>query len=810
MRRIFPTVRNVLGLTIWGGIAAVVLMGLQRPFAGVAPLGTLLDPADGLYRTARNSEHPVHDEVLISGLGAPVTVERDERGVPHIFAESDRDAVMALGFVVAQDRLFQLDFLPRAAAGRLSEIFGSASLETDRFLRQTGMDWAARRNVQAMASDAGIEYDLLRWFAMGANAYMDGLDPADLPFEFRLFGYEPDRYAPLQAMRLMQYFAYDLAWSNGASEYAVLLQRLGKQSFDQLYPRYSTRSVPIVPGSEAAFAKDVAMGTAPMPAVGLLDRPRLLDIAEGFRAGKGSNNWVVTGARSATGAPILAGDMHLSLSLPAIWYETHLVTPEMNTYGVLPPGTPLPVEAFNDRIGWTFTNTGVDVLDHYAVELDAAGRRYRHNGAWRAVTFAADTIRVRGAAAVVDTLRYTHYGPVLATDSGHVALRWAAHARNHTLTALWGMNRAQNLEQFEAALRYWGVPAQNILYADVDGNIAIRSTGNIPVRKGGHGVGVLDGVSDAAAWVGQIPFEELPMARNPAQEYLASANQEPTSPQYPYYLGHDWGPAYRALRINALLSGKASHSVEDMQRYQSDVHAMQRDLFVPLLDTLSGLEARAQTLRDLLAAWSGNTATDRNEPLAFYIFLRELDRMAWDEPIFADVTTPNEVILLDLLTDDPTSVWLDVVETQETEDAAGLLRLALTTAADTLEIRYGADPNAWRWGKHHKIEFRHVTQTPALRALWRGPYEYPGFEATLSPGADLTTTHSASWRVIVDFSHRPPTGYGVYPGGQSGAPFSRYYDMHVARYVDFSYYPLQKPDRPQAIEAVTSRLRLVP
>ena len=810
MRCTLPTLRNVLGLGIWGGIAAVILIGLQRPLAGIAPLGTLLDPADGLYRTARNSEHPPHDQVRISSLDAPVTVERDERGVPHIFAESDRDAVMALGYVVAQDRLFQLDFLPRAAAGRLSEIFGPDALETDRFLRQTGMDWSAKRNAQAIASDADIEQDLLLWFARGANAYIDALDPADLPFEFRLFGYQPDRYAPLQAMRLMQYFAYDLAWSNGASEYAVLLQRLGKQVFDQLYPRHSTRYVPIVPGAEATLAEDAASGAGPMPPVGLSDRPRLLEIAEGFRAGKGSNNWAVTGARSATGAPILAGDMHLSLSLPAIWYETHLVTPGMNTYGVLPPGTPLPVEAFNNRIGWAFTNTGVDVLDHYAVELDAAGRRYRHKDTWRAVTLVPDTIRVKGAAAVVDTLRYTHYGPVWATDSGHVALRWAAHARNHTLAALWGMNRAQNLEQFEAALRYWEVPAQNILYADVDGNIAIRSTGSIPVRKGGHGMGVLDGTSDAADWVGQIPFEELPLARNPAQEYLASANQEPTGPQYSYYLGHDWEPAYRALRINALLSGKASHSIEDMQRYQSDVHAVQRDLFLPLLDTLSGLEARAQILRDLFAAWSGDTATDRSEPLAFYIFLRELDRMAWDEPVFADVTTPNEVILHDLLTEDPTSVWLDVVETRETEDAAGLLHLALMAAADTLEIQYGTDPDAWRWGEHHKIVFRHLTQSPALRALWRGPYEYPGFEATLSPGADLMTTHSASWRVIVDFSHRPPTGYGVYPGGQSGAPFSRYYDMHVARYVDFSYYPLRKPDRPQALETVTSRLRLMP
>ncbi|MFQ5572589.1 MAG: penicillin acylase family protein, partial [Rhodothermales bacterium] len=555
------------------------------------PVGTLLDPLNGLYRTARIAEHPASQTHRIDALQDPVAIVRDDRGVPHIFAESDQDAIIALGYVVAQDRLFQLDFIPRVASGRLSEVFGPASLNTDRFLRQTGMEWGARKYVAGLRQHGGMEREIVQWFAAGANAYIDALEVEDLPFEFRLLGYEPDRYTEIQSARLLQYFAYDLTFRGDAARYQTVKERLSPEEYATLYPRNAPVVVPIIPepgGGALGGARRAQQET-----LSEMKRHRAegwsatkqtssgwIASAEGFIPGKGSNNWVVSGARSTTGAPILAGDMHLSLTLPAIWYEVHLVTPTMNTYGVTAPGTPLPVEAFNEYVAWAFTNTGGDVLDTYALELDETGTRYRFEDGYRDLDMVLDTIEVKGREPVVDTLYYAHWGPVVFEEGGAKAIRWAAHEPSGTLRALWHMNHARNYEEFQVGLEQWDTPMQNIIYADVEGNIAIRSTGYMPIREAGHGVGVLDGSSRSFEWVGRVPFDDLPHSFNPAHGFLSSTNQQPADSTYPYYLGHDWRSVYRSLRIDSLLRSKPTHSVDDFKRYQADVHAVQRDLFV--------------------------------------------------------------------------------------------------------------------------------------------------------------------------------------------------------------------------------------
>jgi penicillin amidase len=694
------------------------------------------------------------------------------------------------------------------------------------------MDWGARRNVQAIREEDGIEWDLLTWYAAGVNAYVDQLAPEDLPFEFRLLGYEPDPYSPLQVVRVLQYMTYDLTYGSDDADYALLRTRLGQQAFEQLYPRHHDLYVPIIP-PEQQIGATTAAPLQPSTSAGNLhiteaaqeawhahaamQRSLRGTLAEGYRAGKGSNNWAVTGTRSATGAPILAGDMHLSLSLPAIWYEAHLVTPTMNTYGVTVPGAPLPVEAFNHHVGWTFTNTGADQIDHLALEVDAARTQYRFEGEWRTLERVPDTIRVKNAAPVVDTLYYAHHGPVTfghrVNDGGAVATRWVAHRRSRTLQALWNMNRARDLASFEAALRDWDTPMQNILYGGTDGRIAIRSAGHLPVRRAGHGAGLLDGSTDRFEWVGRVPFDSLPHARDPAQEFLTSSNQRPTGPGYPYYLKWDWSDSYRSLRLDALLRGRPVHTVEDLRRYQSDVHAMQRDLFVPLLASVDDLSPRADTLRQMLARWDGATSVDRPEPLVLDVFLERLRALAWDEDVFSNLPNPEDVQLLTLVEDEPTSSWLDIQSTPQRETASHLLRHVLHAAADTLAARHEWDPAAWRWGDHHGVLFRHLTQNQQLEPLWRGPFPYPGFEATVSPARGRTATHSASWRVVVDFSTTPPTGYGVYPGGQSGNPFHpAFYDGHIDTYLNFEHYRLLNPSGPDAFAPadVGQRMRLVP
>lgn len=813
------------------GVAILVLggglvWGLSHQVGGAPPLGPLVDPHRGLFESARHSAYEARREIDLPPLDAPVEVVRDERGVPHVFAESDRDAVITLGYLVARDRLFQLDFLPRAAAGRLSEVFGPRAIGTDRFLRSTGMEWGARRNLRRIEEEDGIEARLIEWYCAGVNHYVDGLGTGELPIEFRLLDYRPDRCTGMQVLRMWQYMNYDLTYETDDPGYSTVRARVGEDGFRTLFPRNSRLYAPIVEGpyagrpegpiqtpSDTALTDASPGGTEPD---GHAARPgterstRFLEaLTEGGPAGiKGSNNWAVHGDRSAAGGPLLAGDMHLSLTLPAIWYEAHLVTPDMDIYGVTVPGAPILIEAFNRNLGWAFTNTGADQIDHYALELDSTRTRYRFLNGWRDLTVRLDTIRVDGREPVVDTVKYAHWGPLLEGTAEPMAVQWTAHRSSTTLRALWEMNHAGDYGEFRDALRRWDSPMQNILYADVWGNIAVRSTGYLPIRAAGHGSGLLDGSSRTFEWTGRLPFEDLPTWSNPDRGYLTSTNQQPTTPDYPFYLGHDWNDSFRSLRIDSLLSDRSRHGVEEMKRYQSDVRSMQHQLFVPLLDTLSGLSHRADTLRTMLADWNGLAEVDRAEPLVLDVWLRMLEDLAWDE--LEGYVQPNRTQLWYLLEQEPASRWLDLRDTDAREGADDLLRMAIERTADSLRAEYGWDPAAWRWGDHHRLVLEHVTGAVPLRPLWRGPYPYPGFSNTLSPGAGRRVTKSASWRMVVDFSERPPRAWGVYPGGQSGNPFSPLYDRHVDTYRRFDYYRLRTPAHPDSLDpsAVSSRWTL--
>ncbi|PSQ99328.1 MAG: hypothetical protein BRD48_04315 [Bacteroidetes bacterium QS_9_68_14] len=684
----------LLGLGL--ALAAALLAGLGTRATGRPPLGTLLDPADGLYRTARHAGYPERAELSLEGLDAPVTVVRSARGVPHIFAERYVDATAALGYVTAQDRLFQLDFIPRVASGRLAAAFGPSSVETDRFLRATGMDWGARKNLRRIRQEGGTELALLRAYTRGVNAYLDQLDmPEDLPLEFRLLGYRPVRWSPLQTLRVLQYMNFDLSYRTDAARYATLRRRLKPRAYRRLYPRDATGLFsPMVPPGYGPppllqEAPDTTATAGPPGRAQHRRRPAKPFFAQaraalnahddrrnnlrgtpmhGFTSGKGSNNWAVARRRSATGRPVLANDMHLSLSLPAVFYEAHLVTPQANTYGVAIPGTPTLVAGYNDHVAWGFTNTAADQIDHYALDLTNGGQAYRFEGETRPLRTVVDTIAVNGGDPVRDTLYYSHHGPVLREQGageafGAVALRWVAHEPSRTLGALYEMTRATGAGELRAALRSWDTPMQNVIYAD-SSEIGIVSAGLLPVRTGGGGAGLLDGTTSAREWTGRVPFEELPQARAPQRGYLFSNNQQPTDSTYAHYLGHDWRTGYRSMRIDSLLSGKQRHSPADLEGYQADVRMMQHAALAPMLDTLGSagaLSPRADRLRRRLLGWDGQADRDSRRVAGFDAFYRALRPLAWDEAAFAgDVPPPEDAVLHEMLTETPQSRWLDV------------------------------------------------------------------------------------------------------------------------------------------------------
>ncbi|MCS7081729.1 MAG: penicillin acylase family protein [Bacteroidota bacterium] len=773
-------------------LLAACSWALTLRWGSLPPPELFLDPWDGLYRTARAAREPKRLKLSLPGLSRPVLIVRDARGVPHLFAQEDRDLALALGYVVARDRLFQMDLLARTAAGRLAEVLGPAFLERDRDFRRTGMAWAARRAAERLRQEKGIDWMLLEAFSQGVNAYVSRLRPQDYPLEFRLLGYRPELWSPERSLLIALLQAFELTFRLDDLAMSQLAERLGQEAVRELYPQHSPIAEPFASGP----------GQRPPSRV----QPSFIGIGEGLVRSEqldlGSNHWAVSGARSKSGLPLLAGDPHLRLTLPSIWYEVHLVSPTRNIYGVTIPGTPAVVIGFNDYVAWTFTNTGADVLDVYALRLDPAKRYYWYRRSWRPLTLWVDTLRVRGGSPILDTVRFTHHGPVFFREGRAFALRWTALEIRGLLRALWGFNGARSWAEFEAAQRFWDAPAQNILYADRHGHIALRSVGRIPVRRNGHGWGVLDGTTDSTEWTGWIPFEALPASINPPHGWLVSANQEPAPPDYPYYLGYHWPNPFRALRIREQLESLSRASVEDFRRMQADVTVWLFRRLRPWIGDAAAEgawpdSARAQAVRMLLN-WNGVAGLDQPEPLLFWLFWSLLRDRVWDE-LPPEAPRPRDAVLLHLLEQNPQSPWFDRQDTPGRERAQDLVRQALHAALDTLVRRYGPDLQGWTWGKHHRFVFAHITRSPALRVLGRGPYPAPGFWDTVWPAGDLETVHSASWRMVVDFGFGSPRGYGVLPGGPSGNPFSPYYDLDIGLWQSGRLRPLLRPARPEAL-----------
>jgi penicillin G amidase len=848
-----------LQLRIRAALAALLLGGIiyatSFPIGKLPTLSLFLDPWNGAYRTARNAHESSRvSDVQIPGLKGAVSIYRDSRNVPHITAENDMDAVAALGYLSAQERLFQMDFQTRVASGRLSEVFGKDRITSDKFLRRTGMLFGAERTWAEIQRNTPEIEELLEAFTRGANAHISSLSERDYPFEFRLLGYKPEEWSPLKCLLINQLMAFDLTFQGQLGDVVMeeMREKLGDTAFAELYPNHLPMNAPQSPEKQGIVRKDKDEGggmkdeaknghtknihTTSKQAISqahplesriiatlLNARQSVADVYAEPDEGKGSNNWVVNGSKTQSGKPLLAGDPHLGLSLPAIWYEAHLITPSMNLYGVTIPGAPSIIVGFNDYVAWTPTNTGADVVDFYSVKFsDTKQQKYRYKDEWQTTTERVMPLAIKGAATEQDTVRFTRWGPVMTVDSTTLSVRWTAQEPVRILEAIWGFNHAKNLDDFNKAHRNWDVPAQNIAFADNQGNIGLRSAGYYPIRRCGHGRGVHDGETDAGEWIGRVPFDSVPGSVNPRQGWLQSANQEPTPADYPYYLNYNWGDLWRGARISEYLSSAQNLAPSDFEKFQGDVKVMQWAFLKEAIAKLNIQNdvkndvrgARKQAMEQLLA-WNGMADTSNKSALLLHIFMRLVRREVWDEMLVASKDNPaskelrgnpSDPMMFHLLKNEPNSRWLDVVSTPERETAPDVLRRALTMALDTLVDTYGTNPDAWAWGKHHKLVIRHLTRSDALQALWRGPYPFVGFQSTVLPAGSLMTTHSASWRMVVDFAGGKPHGYAVFPGGPSGNPFSRWYDSQIPTWLQGKLNDLQKPENEAACKQANMRL----
>ena len=787
-------------------LAVLLLIGTgyagARSVGGVPALGEFLEPANGAWALARSARHPERSSAPIGGLTAPVEVRTDDRGVPHVFAATEADAWRAQGYLVARDRLFQLELQRRATAGTLAEYFGARALEADRTARRRGLAWMADRNAER-ADSGSLMARAARAYADGVNAWIESMPRTALPLEFRLLGHRPTRWEPKHTYYLFAQMALTLAYEDETLSRLRTRALVGRGAADALFPLNSPIQEPIQPNGQVAPRYDFAVlppPGRPDTVAGSAAREReAIELAFGLQPSPreqtdaiGSNNWAVAPRRTAAGHALLAGDPHLELSLPSIWYEIHLhVENGPDVAGVTFAGTPGVIIGFNRNVAWSFTNTGADVRDYYAETVDDPARptRYRLDGEWKPLERRVEVFHgARGETLGVDTLYATHRGPMVREGSRWLSVRWTAFEAERPGAEFLVLDRAGSVAEWLDGWKDFVAPAQNGIVADRAGSIAIRSTARYPVRPGdGRGDELRDGSTSASDWTGYLPLESYPFGLNPAQGFLASANQQPVDPRMNVrYFGSNWYSPWRAMRINQILRADSGVTPERMRLYQTDPGSSRADAFVPAflaaaerLILAGHADSSLRRAAALLAEWDRRYTRENRRAILFDRAMAALTRSVWDElippaertdPAARAVAYPEEMMLLGLLADSA-SAWWDDLRTIAVEGRDEMLAAALRSGLASAEKEFGSpEGDGWQWQRAHHANVFHLLRLPALSAL-----ELPvqGGPSTLSPSPGRGT-HGASWRMVVELGPEV-RAWGIYPGGQSGHPASPYY-----------------------------------
>jgi penicillin amidase len=634
----------------------------------------------------------------------------------------------------------------------------------------------------------------------------------------------------VDVLHLLNRMGATLASSNDEVTHLVASARVGRAAADALFPAHAPIVEPIQPNGAGAPRFDAptipAPGAPDEDAIALLRATpasalRTLSAVAPSRTDDaiGSNNWAVSPSRSASHKALLAGDPHLELTLPSIWYEAHIVVRDtLDVYGVTIPGAPGIIIGFTKAIAWTFTNTGADVMDYYGetVDLPDAPTRYQLDGQWRSLTLREESYRdPSGRLLKVDTLRFTHRGPLRKIGLKWISVRWTVLESMRSLEGFDAAARAKTSDEMLAAMgALYESPAQNMLTADTTGTIAIRSTGRYPLRPGnGRGDLLRDGRSSANDWVGAWPLADYPQAFRPAQGYLASANQEPFDPRVqPRYFGANWERPWRAMRINALLRADSAVTPDAMRRYQSDPGSARADLFVPTLlsaATSGGSDADAsKALRaaSLLKEWDRRYTRENRRAVLFEEIMRQISFRLWDELRTDSINNPipNDMLTATLLRD-TASAWWDDHATPTVEHRDALLREAMAGALDSLTAKLG-EPSTDRWRWDH-VRFANIYHLLRLPAFSRREIPVQGGGATLWPSTG-DGRHGPSWRMVVELS-QPRRAWATYPGGQSGNPISSRYDDRLAAWRDGKLDTLRLPAAADQLPAVQQRARLL-
>lgn len=759
----------------------------------------------GARRLMRRPVPRPNGRLALDGLRAPVEIIRDEWGVPHIYAANERDLFFAQGFVHAQDRLFQMDLNRRLGLGRMAEVTGPLGVPLDKFARYLG--WPRAAQAQATGTDEATG-ELMDAYTAGVNAF---IATQPLPAEFKVLAYRPEPWDSLATSAWGTVLAWGLScnWETELLR-AWLLDEMGPERAADLTPVYAENYLTTLPDEQVgrrlaaglieAFRETAAHGPVGAPI---------------FGHGLGSNNWVVSGARTASGRPHLANDPHLPPVFPTIWYANHLVGGDFNVAGFTLPGVPGVIIGHNEHCAWGITNAFPDVQDVYIERFHPDNpTRYEDGGEWRAAEVSEETIVVRGLRNVHVKVRSTHNGPVfsdvLPGDHADLSYNWTMfHGGNH-MRAVLATNRARNWDEFYEGVRHWSFPSQNVVFADTAGTIAYVMPGLVPRRRKGDGLSPVPGWTGEFGWDEWIPFEELPVYVNPPEGFIATANNCMTGDSYPCMLTSEWMPDYRARRIRELLAERPSMTLDHQRHIQTEsVSLMGRRFVAAALPVLSGLDDLGVELRDAvgrLTTWDGDMAVDSiPASLAFgwqVNFSHAAVALAMGETRAESLLAKKDRVGFPLMPFYEIGYelalrWLEGDRPEWIGDVRPLLLPALRQTLDVLRNEYGADPAAWAWGNLHRVAFEHeMARIPGIGRLWK-PITVPAAGDGYSINQSDVTPHFppdpstviASCRLIIDVGAWDESLASL-PGGQSGHPASHHYQDRIAEWREGRYFPL--------------------
>ena len=790
-------------LSFLTSIGLIMVLNSQLPVgkSKTPRLGMFLSPQKGFWQNAEPKDISFNENLNLKGLKNKADVYFDDRLVPHIYAKNNNDAYFVQGFIHAKFRLWQMDFQTYVAGGRLSEIRGkdSAALAVDKFFRRLGMVYAAENAIKFISDDDSM-VNMMNSYTAGVNAYIAQLKDNQIPFEYKLLDYKPEPWSNLKTALFLKLMSFDLTGRDDDILYTNAKTFFGYDDFMKLFPNVQDSLDPIIPKGtvfqkpsievqkpfnlDSAYLLKRDIFTVPRPVTPSIDN--------------GSNNWVVGGSKTATKRPILCNDPHLGLNLPSLYYEMQITTPQYSTYGVSFPGSPAIIIGFNNDISWGVTNAGRDVKDYYELEFkDSTMKQYLFNGEWKDAIIRNEVINIKGAKEpIVEKLAITDFGVVMYDkkyqsrnkDGKYIAVRWTAHDPSNELKTFVKLNSSKNYQDYMSAISNFGCPGQNFAFAAKNGDIAITQQGKFIAKWKQQGDFLMPGVNSNFMWQGFIPNSENPHQYNPTRGFVSSANQKSVDTTYPYYLGRAGNfPPYRGFIINRMLNAANNVSVDDMKAMQTNNYNVFAETALPVLMKYideASLDKDEKNYIELLKYWKKENTNDEKPATIFQLWWDSLDVAIFnDEFLQSKLDLPGRLssALVDNLLHDSTFKYIDNIYTPEKETLREQVNIAFNKASK--ELKKLEKDGKLAWGKFRETTVMHSTKIPQLSTMNIN---------TSGSGYCINATkenHGPSWRMIVSMTDNIEA-YGVYPGGQSGNPGSKYYDNFIDSWAKGKYYNL--------------------